>query len=838
MRLFLPIALAAAPAALAQDLYDTATLRTIQLQFHDPNWWDLLEQNFDSQAYILADMTVESEAYPDVGVRIRGNTSYNALPDGAEKVSLNIEVDFVHPEQDLLGYDTLNLNNGFSDPTFCREVAYNNFISRYIPNGRSNHVLLELNGESWGVYGNVQQYNKDMLREYFADEDGMRVKCPNKPDGPGLRYVGSNVNNYSGDYEIKDAGGLADPWGTLIAVCDAVTNTPLNNWEQADAVFAIDPSIWSLALENLFTDDDSYINKGADFVTYRNPIDGRMHLLQTDGNESWHNPNWSPTHKFNSNNKPVMSHLLDVPELRQRYFAHMRSAFQEFDWDQLGPTLLAHRDLIDAAVQADTKKLYSYQKFLNNFFTTVNLGGGQGPGTGNVPGLKEFVDVREALLANHPELSTPAPVIPWVTAEPAYPDPGDTVFVTALVEGPIDPIAKVELWYLPAPGTYQRVPMADDGSSGDGAPGDGVYGVQLPAPGVAGQVVRYYVAATSANATAAMTFNPRRTEIAPAELGFSYGSAGIFVTEYLYSGTDAEFVELTNTTAAPIDLTGWSFDDQSAIPGTFDLSPAGLVAPGESIVITDVDAATFSAAWGLSGVTVLGGNLVAPIGRNDQLNVYDQTDTLVARATYGDEDFEGSVRAQDFAAQICTEATGVDDAYAWTLGAVSDGWGCIASSGGDVGSPGTHAEVDCFGGGTVYCEGPNQNGDISIDNNVLDGTGNRIIVTNSTNTLFAYLLVGNGQGVITNPPGALGDLCLGGSTPGMGRYVQDLQAPGGSGTYSVDIYNGNTGGGSGSLPGPPGGSLMPGDTWNFQAWNRQPSPDPSDFTKALSVTFQ
>ena len=103
---------------------------------------------------------------------------------------------------------------------------------------------------------------------------------------------------------------------------------------------------------------------------------------------------------------------------------------------------------------------------------------------------------------------------------------------------------------------------------------------------------------------------------------------------------------------------------------------------------------------------------------------------------------------------------------------------------------------------------------------------------------FGFFIVSDTQGFTANPGGSQGDLCLGGSTPGMGRYVQDLQAPGGSGTYSVDIYNGNTGGGSGSLPGPPGGSLMPGDTWNFQAWNRQPSPDPSDFTKALSVTFQ
>ena len=88
-----------------------------------------------------------------------------------------------------------------------------------------------------------------------------------------------------------------------------------------------------------------------------------------------------------------------------------------------------------------------------------------------------------------------------------------------------------------------------------------------------------------------------------------------------------------------------------------------------------------------------------------------------------------------------------------------------------------------------------------------------------------------------NPPGSTGELCLGGSSPGIGRYTADLQAPGGSGTYSTDIFLGNTGGGTGALPNPPGGTLMPGDTWNFQGWQRMPAGAPTTWSKALSVTF-
>lgn len=258
----------------AQDLYDTTVLRTINFAFHDADWLTRLRQSYASQTNILADMTVDGVTYPSVGVRIRGNTSYLALPAGSEKFSLNVDVDYVNPDQAVLGYKSLNLNNGFRDPTFCREVVYNNFVAQFIPNPRANHVVVTLNGQNWGVYINVQQFDKTMLSATFPDTGGLRIKCANNPNGPGLRYVGTSPSSYAG-YEIKDDGGLADPLGALIAVCNSVTNEPLATWQNIDTLFAIDPSVWSVVLENMLTDDDSYINKGADFMLYRNPTDGR-----------------------------------------------------------------------------------------------------------------------------------------------------------------------------------------------------------------------------------------------------------------------------------------------------------------------------------------------------------------------------------------------------------------------------------------------------------------------------------------------------------------------------------------------------------------------------------
>ncbi|MCB9913577.1 MAG: CotH kinase family protein [Planctomycetes bacterium] len=799
----------AAAAAPAQDLYDTTVLRNLDFQFHDANWWALLQQNYASQTNILADLTVEGVTYPDVGVRIRGNTSYTALPAGSEKVSLNVEVDYVNAGQNVMGYDSLNLNNSFHDPTFCREVAYSNVIARHIPAGRANHVTVSLNGQNWGVYANVQQWNKDVLREWFVDEDGLRIKCANNPNGPGLRYVGASASLYTSGYEIKNDGGLADPWGALIAVCNAVTNGSLTTWESSiDSVFAVDPSIWSVALENLYTDDDSYVNKGADFVIYRDPIDGRTHLQQTDANETFTATTWSPTLNFTSSTKPVLSHVLAVPELRQRYMAHLRSALAEFDWATLDAELTAYRTLIDAAVQADPKKLYTYAQFQTNFTSAVNLGGG-GPFGGTVPGLQEFVVGRRALMDADPEVSAPAPLVSNVAHSPANPAVTDSVWITATVQPNVSAVAAVELYYRPAPGSFLHTPMFDDGLHNDGAAGDQVWGVQLPVSASAGQEVAYYVGAEAANAYGSLAFAPAGTELQAQEVVYAFGSSGLRITEYLYSGTDGEFFELTNTTAAAIDLTGWSYDDDSATAGTVDLSAAGVVAPGQSIVVTEADPATFAAAWGLSGVTVVTTNGTAGLGRNDQINVFDAGGQLVERLSYGDESYPGSIRTKDASGQTCDEGLGLDDAYAWTLSQVGDAWGSTTSAGGDVGTPGSYPSVTCdLSLGTNYCLAlPNQAGttaSISASGSALVANQNLTLhVTGATPSQSGVFFLGHGTAQV---PFANGYRCV---TGPLVRIVPVLQTDAaGAASRALDFLA------------PYAAHLVPGTTVYFQFWYR------------------
>jgi predicted extracellular nuclease len=94
--------------------------------------------------------------------------------------------------------------------------------------------------------------------------------------------------------------------------------------------------------------------------------------------------------------------------------------------------------------------------------------------------------------------------------------------------------------------------------------------------------------------------------------GFAIASpatAQMRITEYMYSGANGEFVEFTNVGSSSIDMTGWSFDDDSETPGTVDLSAFGSIAAGESVILTETAAADCRTGWSLcDAVKVIGSN--------------------------------------------------------------------------------------------------------------------------------------------------------------------------------------------------------------------------------------
>ncbi len=209
--------------------------------------------------------------------------------------------------------------------------------------------------------------------------------------------------------------------------------------------------------------------------------------------------NWSPFYHADSVNYPLMNRLCAVPEYRQRYLAHFRTLLNEFFSPGADAAIDAYAAQIDALVQADPKKLYTYADFQNEILV-----------------LKSFIASRRNFLNTNSEVAEVAPAIsnvawyvggtPWVT-----PGIGQASTVRASATCPSG-IYQMNMYYSNAlVGNFTKVQMLDDGLNDDSAALDGIYGAALPGQ-VFGTWTRFYVEAVANNASRSVSYEPAGAE--------------------------------------------------------------------------------------------------------------------------------------------------------------------------------------------------------------------------------------------------------------------------------------------------------------------------------------
>jgi hypothetical protein len=270
-------------------LYDPQTLRTFFLEFEDADWEKELAEFKYTDVDVPAKLTVDGKAYPDVGVHFRGMSSFMMVREGRKR-SLNLSLDFAHKGQAIGGYRTLNLLNSHEDPSFLRSVLSYQIAREYVPAPKANFVRVVINGESWGVYVNVEQFNKDFAKEWFGTTKGARWKVPGSPGGQGsLAYLGDQPDAYKGIYQIKSKDD-AKSWEALIHLCKVLNETPPDKLESALApLLDIDGALKFLAVQNTLINNDGYWIRTSDYAIYQEPT-GRFHVLLQDSNENFLTP--------------------------------------------------------------------------------------------------------------------------------------------------------------------------------------------------------------------------------------------------------------------------------------------------------------------------------------------------------------------------------------------------------------------------------------------------------------------------------------------------------------------------------------------------------------------
>lgn len=222
-----------------------------------------------------------------MGIHFRGMSSYGMVPEGLKR-SLNLSMDFIERRQRLYGYKTLNLLNCAGDSSMLSTALCSHVASQYMPVLKTNFVRVVINGESWGIYANVQQFNKDFVKEHYGSKKGERWKVPGSPRGDGgLAYDGENLDEHKRRYEIK-SGDDEQAWRDLIALCRVLNETPTDKLEEAlKPVLDVDEALWFLALDVALVNSDGYWTRASDYNIYQDKK-GRFHILSHDMNEAFH----------------------------------------------------------------------------------------------------------------------------------------------------------------------------------------------------------------------------------------------------------------------------------------------------------------------------------------------------------------------------------------------------------------------------------------------------------------------------------------------------------------------------------------------------------------------
>jgi hypothetical protein len=349
-------------------IYDPATLRTFFIQFENEDWEAEMVAFNNTDVEVPATVTVDGRVYTDVGVHFRGNSSFGV--GNGYKRSLNLSFDFVHENQAIGGYRTLNFLNANTDPTLMRTVLSMHIARQYIAAPKANFVRVVINGENWGIYANAQQFNKEFVADNFGTTKGARWKIPQGGGiAGGFLYQGDDASRYNRTFQIKSKDE-PEAWAALIDLVKTLDATPVESLEAALASrLDVDAYLRFLALDNVMSSADAFFQRVADYSLYRHP-DGRFHFVFHDTNEMFSiggrgGVGLSPLVAQNDTNKPIIAKVLAVPALRARYLGYVREiAEKSLDWNVLGPIVKQYRDLIGEDVARDTRKLFSTDDFL------------------------------------------------------------------------------------------------------------------------------------------------------------------------------------------------------------------------------------------------------------------------------------------------------------------------------------------------------------------------------------------------------------------------------------------------------------------------------------------
>ncbi|MEO8084448.1 MAG: CotH kinase family protein [Ardenticatenales bacterium] len=629
--------------AQAHTLYGDDAVRDVELTFASDNWLGLMgcdrTQGMGGpgggasaipRIDVPADMVVDGVVIGRVGVHCKGNSTLNA---SGSKKPLNIATDAFVPGQTAFGFDVINLNNNWNDPSQLREALALRMLGQYMPISRFAFARLRVQGKVIGLYSMVEQINSEWAAHWYDEDDGMIVKGDSPIqiafDSSPLTWKGEALAPYKSGYEVKGKAQDGDAGYEELREMIRALSAPTAEGGIGDAQFEskindvldVDSALWYLAGNNVIANFDSYY-VGKNYYLYRGKRDARWDVIPWDlglsfglfglraggaggggrpggGGGATSTALADPFAQSTDATRPLIRRLLAVPSFKADYVAHYRALMDDvFKPAWLTEVGQSYQDIVhqaaadEVAAQGNISGAFTLAQFEANLLYDVTRGTGGGFGGGAAPGIVALATARQEYLNGLPALAAPDLHLSASSHAPDAPTSADAVTIRADFDGADAPDA-VEVRYRVHGGIEQRAAMM----RGE----DGTWTATIPAQR-AGRTVTYALRAGTADGRskffpAANQTEPYRYDVAGVELPHA-NTGALVLNEVLSSNTSTntdpageyeDWVELYNRGDAPIDLGGYFLSDDPYDPFRFSL-PSRSLGPGEyALVWCDAD---------------------------------------------------------------------------------------------------------------------------------------------------------------------------------------------------------------------------------------------------------
>jgi CotH kinase protein/Secretion system C-terminal sorting domain len=387
-------------------LYDDTRVHSIYMTLPADSLQLMIDETIHDRymrAQFVFDDGVVRDTLPDVGLRLRGNTSL-----AAQKKSFKVSFNEYVPGRKYQGVKKLNLRGSHNDPSLIREKLWFTIAERAgDPERRASFVRLYINGAYRGAYTNLEEVDKEWLERAYQVDTGNLYKCTWPAD---LAYLGplqgsyTSIMNTPTDRAYDLVTNEAQNDYTDLVKLMRILNRPVTvAWatDSIASVLNVESALRGFAI-NVATGhwDDYFYNKN-NYYLYHNPSTGFFEFFSFDADNTmgvdWLNRDWSTRNALTWHKgdqpRPLATQLLAVPAFKQRYVDILDSITCFITHpDSINADIMRYHSLITSAAIADTYRTLDYGYTTSQFFNSITQ-----TIDGHTPwGIKPFFERRHS----------------------------------------------------------------------------------------------------------------------------------------------------------------------------------------------------------------------------------------------------------------------------------------------------------------------------------------------------------------------------------------------------------------------------------------------------------